>query len=141
MAQLARFQHRGDGIVHAEKLVVLPNDFNQPGLVFGKQGEVLHQIQQAARVACPPQHHFQRHSARLIFALDALPSDPTLPVGGQRTDQAVRAVGGNHECVKPKQPRNLLFVVRQVLVECRACRYPGLLQFDHHPGQSIDETH
>ena len=32
--QLARGEHRGDGVVHAEKLVILPDDLHQPRLVF-----------------------------------------------------------------------------------------------------------
>ena len=30
MPQLARGQHRGDGVVHAEELVILPDDLHQP---------------------------------------------------------------------------------------------------------------
>jgi len=51
VAELARFEHRGDGVVHAEKLVVLADDLDQPGLVFGKQREIFGQIEQAGAVA------------------------------------------------------------------------------------------
>ena len=44
VTQRARVEHRGDGVVDAEVLVVLADDLHQPGLVFGEQREVLHQI-------------------------------------------------------------------------------------------------
>ena len=45
--QRACSEHRGDGVVHAEELVILTDDLDQPGLVLGEQREVLHQIEQA----------------------------------------------------------------------------------------------
>jgi hypothetical protein len=140
VAQLARFEHRGDGVIDAEELVVLADDLDQPGLVLGKQREVLDQIEQAGGVAGAAQHHFQRHAARLVLALDALPLHPTLPVGGERADAAVGAVAGDEQRVAPEQRRNLLLVVGEVLVEGGARRHAGLLEFDHHPGQAIDEA-
>ncbi len=47
VTELAGLQHRGDGVVHAEKLVVLAEDLYKPGLVLGEQREVLHQVEQA----------------------------------------------------------------------------------------------
>ena len=76
----ARFEHRGDGVVHAEELVILPDDFHQPGLMLREQREILHQVEQPRLVARPAQHHLQRHAARLVLALDALPLDPALPI-------------------------------------------------------------
>lgn len=83
VAQAAGFEHRGDGVVYAEELVVLADDLHQPGLVFGEQREVLHQIEQAAALAGAAQHHLQRHAPRLVLALDTLPLHPALPVGGK----------------------------------------------------------
>jgi len=34
--------HRGYGVVHAVVLVILPDDFHQPRLVFREQREILH---------------------------------------------------------------------------------------------------
>jgi hypothetical protein len=34
MSEFAGFEQRGDGIVHAEDLVILPDDLHQPGLVL-----------------------------------------------------------------------------------------------------------
>jgi hypothetical protein len=99
MAQLARLQHRGDGVIDAEELVVLADDLDQPGLVFGKQREVLDQIEQAAAVAGAAQHHFQRHAARFVLALDAFPLHPAAPVGGERANAAVGAVAGDEQRV------------------------------------------
>ena len=54
--QLARGEHRGGGVVRAEELVILPDDFHQPGLVLREQGEILHQVEQPLPVARPAQH-------------------------------------------------------------------------------------
>jgi hypothetical protein len=130
----------GDGVVDAEELVVLADDLDQPGLVLGEQREVLDQIEQAGAVAGAAQHHFQRHAARLVLALDALPLHPAPPVGGERADAAVGAVAGDEQRVAPEQRRNLLLVVGEVLVEGGPRRHARLLEFDHHPRQAIDEA-
>ena len=140
VAKLAGLQHRGDGVVDAEELVVLAENLDQPGLVLGEQREVLDQIEQAGAVASAAQHHFQRHAARFVLALDALPLHPASPVGGERADAAVGAVAGDEQRVAPEQCRNLLLVVGQVFVEGRPRRHAGFLEFDHHPGQAIDEA-
>ena len=54
---LARLQHGTDGVVHADELVVLSEDFGQPALVFRKQCEIFHQVEQARRLAQATQHH------------------------------------------------------------------------------------
>ena len=46
-AGLAGREHRGDGIVDAEELVVLADDLHQSGLVLGEEREVLHHIEQS----------------------------------------------------------------------------------------------
>ena len=138
---LPGLQHGGDGIVHAEELVVLRQHLHQRRLVLGEQGEVLHQIQQPGWLAGAPQHHFQRHAPGLVLALDALPLHPALPVGGERAHAAVGAVAGNHQRIEDKQRRDLILVVREVLVEGRPRRHAGLLEFNHHPRQAVDEAH
>ena len=89
VAQLARLQHRRDGLVHTEELVVLAEHLHQPGLVLGEEREVLRQVEQAAVVAGAAQHYLQRHAARLVLALDALPLEEATPVCGERPDAAV----------------------------------------------------
>ena len=120
--------------------MVLAEDLDQPGLVLGEQREVLDQIEQPRAVAGAAQHHLQRHAARLVLALDALPLEEPLPVGRERADAAVGAVRGDEQRVEPEQRGNLLLVAREVLVERRARRHAGLLQLDHHPGQAVDEA-
>ena len=51
VALLTRLQHRGDGVVYAEKLVILADDLHQPGLVLREQREILHQVEQPGPVA------------------------------------------------------------------------------------------
>jgi hypothetical protein len=50
----ARLQHGGDGVVDAEELVVLADDLDQPGLVLGEEGEVLHEVEQAGALSQTP---------------------------------------------------------------------------------------
>src|SRR5487761_2303992 len=47
MAFLPRLERSADGIVHADELMVLPDDFCQPALVLRKQRVILHQVEQA----------------------------------------------------------------------------------------------
>ena len=142
--------------------MILPNDFHQPGLVLREQREILHQVEQSRPVARPAQHHLQRHPARLVLALDALNASPAR-TSKNRSQSAVSEPTGEarsvkSECrssvsstieirhsafqrrVEPKELRNLRLVVRQVLVERRACGHAGLLQFDDHERQTVDEA-
>ena len=139
MSHRARFQRRGDGVVHAEELMILPKDLHQPGFVLGEKGEILHQIEQPRFVASPAQHHLQRHPARLIFALNPFPLEEPLPIRGQRTHPAVCAVRGDQQRVIPEKRRDLSFVMRQIFIKCRARRHSRLLQLDHHERQAIDK--
>ena len=47
MAFLACFEHRANRVVHADELMVLPDDLGQSTLVLGEQRVVLCQIEQA----------------------------------------------------------------------------------------------
>ena len=53
----------GDGVVHAEELVVLGDDLDQSALGVVEDGEVLHQVEEPALLACPPDQGFQRDDA------------------------------------------------------------------------------
>ena len=54
-----RFEHGTDGIIHADELVILPDNLSQPALMLGEQRVVLHQIEQTRRLAQPAQHHLK----------------------------------------------------------------------------------
>ena len=141
MALLAGFQHGSDGIVHAQELVVLPQYLDQACLVFGKKGEVFHQIQQAVLGAGAAQHHFQRNAPGFIFPFYALPFKETVPICGEGTHTAFRTIAGNEEGVEPEKLRDLLLVMLQVFIKGGTGGDTGLFQFHHHPGQAIDEAH
>jgi hypothetical protein len=141
VAERARFEHRSNRIVDAEELVVLPEDLHEPGLVLGEEREVLDQIEKARSIARAAQHHFERHAARLVLALDALPFEEAVPIRGQRADAAVGAVRRDAERVVPEERGNRRLVVGEVLVESRARRHAHLLELDDHPGQTVDEAH
>ena len=141
MPHLAGLQHRGNGIVHAQKLVVLADDFHQPRLVLRKKRKVFHQIKQAGRLASAAQHHLQRHTARLVFALYPLPLCPAPPISRKRANAAIGAIAGNQQRIAPKQGGYLLLVVAQVFVKRRPRRHARLFKFDDHPRQAIHKTH
>ena len=86
--------------------MVLAEDLDEPGLVLGEEREVLDQIEQARPVAGAAQHDLERHAARLVLALDPLPLEEALPVGGERADPAVGAVGGDEQRVGPEERGN-----------------------------------
>ena len=62
--------------IDPKHLMVLPNDLGRSRLVLREQHEILHQVEQPRPVAHSAQHHFQRHPARLVLALDALNASP-----------------------------------------------------------------
>ena len=136
----ARLQTGGDGIVHAEELMVLPHDLHQPGLVLGEENKVLHQIEQARLVAGAADHHLQGHPARFVLAGDALPLKEPLPVRRQRSHATVRAVAGNHERVSPEERRDVRLVAGQVVREGLLRGHARLLEFHHHQRQPVDEA-
>ena len=139
--QLARFEHRGNRVVHPKKLVVLPENLRHPGLVLREQREVLYQIKQPRTVARAAQHHLQRNPARLILPLDTLPLEKPFPISRQRTNPAISAVRRNQQRVKPEQRRNLLLVVREVFIKRRPRRHTRPLELDHHPRQAVHKPH
>src|SRR5450755_3568127 len=61
MTQLAGFQHRGNGVVNAQILVVLADNLDQFGLLLREHREVLYQVEQPHLVARPANHHLQRY--------------------------------------------------------------------------------
>ncbi|OPZ71278.1 MAG: hypothetical protein BWY82_01775 [Verrucomicrobia bacterium ADurb.Bin474] len=92
MAKLSGLQHRADGAIDPDELVVLPDDLHQPLLVSRKERKVLNEIQQSGLVAGPPNHHLQRHTPRFLLSFDPLPFKKPLPVGGQGTNPAVGSI-------------------------------------------------
>ena len=81
MPERARLQHGRNGVVDAEVLMILPEDFDQPRFVLREQGEVLHQVYQAAFLADATNHHVQRHPPGFVLVLDAFPFKEPFPVG------------------------------------------------------------
>jgi hypothetical protein len=53
-------------------------------------------------VACPANHHFQRHPRRFVLALDSLPLEETVPISGKRTHPAFRAIRGDEQGIIQK---------------------------------------
>ena len=140
----ARLQHRADGVVDAQVLVVLRQHLDHAGLVLGEQREVLGDVEQAARLAQPTQHHVQRHPAWLVLALDALPLEVALPVGRQRSHPAVGAVAGDQQQVGPEQARHAVqrvLVAGEVGLKSLLGRHARFFQLHHHPGQDVDKAH
>ena len=52
-------EHGGDGVVHAENLVILTDDLHESGLVFREHREVFKNIQEPYLVARAANQHFQ----------------------------------------------------------------------------------
>ena len=77
--------------------------FDQPGLVFREQREVLDQVEQPRLIAGAANHHLQRHPARLVLALNAFPLKKPLPIRRERSDAAVRAIRGDQQRIEPEQ--------------------------------------
>src|SRR5208337_280722 len=59
VAALARFEHRGNSVVHTEVLMVLSEDLHEPCLVLREKRKVFHQVEQPRTVAGAAQHSFQ----------------------------------------------------------------------------------
>ena len=91
------------------------------------------------RVADAAQHDLQRHAARLVLALDALPLEEPLPVRRERADAALGAVGGDQERVVPEQLRDAfaVLVAGEVLVERLLAGTPGFFSSTTTSGRPL----
>jgi hypothetical protein len=92
MPGLAGRQHGGDGVVDAEELVILSEDFHNAGLVLRKQREVFHEVEQPVLVAGSANHDFQGHPAGFVLAFNALPLEEPIPICSDRAHMTVGAV-------------------------------------------------
>jgi hypothetical protein len=113
--------------------VVLPEHLDKPSLVLRKEREILDEVEQPCPVAGTAQHHLQRHAPRLVLALDALPLEEPVPFRGERADTTVGTVAGDQQRAVPKERRDFVLVMLEVLVEGGTLRHARLLQFHHHP--------
>ena len=106
-----------------------------------KQREVLHQIKQAVSITGAAQHNFQRHAAGLVFALNALPLEEPSPVCRERANATIGAITGDQQGIEPEELRNLLLVMREVLIKSSPCRDARLLKLNYYPRQAIHKAY
>ena len=78
----------GDGVVHAEELMVLGDQLVGLALGLIEQREVLHEIEQARLVADAPDHGLQADHALFAFVVDLLPLGEVLPPGRHAANSA-----------------------------------------------------
>src|ERR1051325_7280836 len=97
--------------------MILADDLDQPLLMLRKERKVLDEIQQTLRLTRAAQHYLQRDSTRFVFAFDALPFKAAVPISRERANSAIASVGRNEKSVVPEELRDLLLVVREVVVE------------------------
>ena len=135
------FLQGGDGVVHAEVLMVLGDDLDQPALGVIEDGEVLDQIEEPALLAGAPDQRFQGDDALLAFAVDPLPLREMLPARRHAADLRLAAVRQDDDGVVPEQLRDGLLVV---LAGCSCRRVRALpcalLEFDEDQRQAVDEA-
>ena len=86
------------------------------GPVIGEEGEVFNQVQQASRGTGSPDGGFQINDAGLAFGVDAFPFGKVLPGSGDAADAGLVAVGEDNQAVVPKDGRDGLFVIAEVVV-------------------------
>ena len=123
--------------------MVLGQNLEQARPLLGEQREVLHEIEEAHRVADASEHHLERDTAGFVLPLDALPLEEPLPVRRERADAALDAVGGDEQGVVPEQVGDAVLrvlVAREVVVERLLGRNPRLLQLHHHQRQTVHES-
>src|ERR1700676_3975515 len=63
---LSRIEHRRDGVVDAQHLMILSKNLDQPALVLREKGEVFDEVQEAHRLTSAAKHRFERNAARFI---------------------------------------------------------------------------
>src|SRR6267142_3741983 len=139
----ASLERGRDCVVHAEKLMILPDDLYEPGLVLGIERKILNQIQQTRFVASATNYCFQRNLPRFILALDSLPFEEAFPICRQRADAAFCAVGSNQHRIVPKQCRDSvlrMFVAGAIVIERLASGDTWLFELQQNQRKSIHET-
>ena len=119
--------------------------FTSPTLCFEKSVKFSTRSSRRVGSQTSANHHLQRHPARLVLALDALPLEEPLPVGRERADAAVRAVGGDEDSALNQN--TLRDAVLLVLVAASGCSSnaccagtPGFFSSMTTRRQAVDEA-
>ena len=91
-----------DGVIDAEELVVLSDLLDEPAAYFFKDREVLDDVEEPRRLADAAQNSFKRDDPGFFFVRNLLPLEEVFPLGGQRADACLAAVGKDDEGVGRK---------------------------------------
>src|SRR5260370_31911680 len=86
---LAYGVHGIQRIIDAQKLVVFGDQFDQRAASVAKEGEILHDIQQAALLTGSANHGFERDDAFFMLVNDLLPLKESLPASRDSADSAL----------------------------------------------------
>ena len=130
---------RLDGAVHAQELVVAGQDLPRLAGRVVEEDEILHEVQEVARVADALQQRLHVHRAGL-FLCQPLPLVEVAPPAGDRADARLLAVAEHHHRVVVEEVRHGVAVVRVVLLERRLQVAVDVLALDEQQGQAVDEA-
>src|SRR5207253_7752984 len=95
---------------------VLRHDLRHGTLQLLEHGEVLDQVEEPARLACPPDEGLQGHDPFLTLIVDPLPLPEMLPGGGGTSYSALAAVREQDKGVVPEQLGDRVLVVADVSI-------------------------
>ena len=87
------------GVGHAEELVVLGDDLDQPALALVEDGEVLNQIEEPGLLASAKYQSLKGYDARLTLAVDPLPLGEMFPARRHGAELRLAAVGQDDQGV------------------------------------------
>jgi len=110
-----------------------------------EDGEVAHQVQEAAGVAQFLDHRLQfgRAAHLKAFCGIGVPRLEPLLAGVEAADAGAHAVGDHQQCVGVKEGGDLRLVGLELGVGLPDVGgvAGGVLELEHHQGQSVDEQH
>jgi hypothetical protein len=137
---LSDVAHGRDGIVDAEDLMILGDEFARAARGFDKQREVLDQVEKPIGLARATQHRLQTDDARLSLVINFLPVEKVIPLQSEAAQFALAAVRQNDEGVVPEDLRDGGLVVAQIVVEGGAQAAMRRFEFDENQRQAVDEA-
>ena len=138
--------HRGcHGELHRVELVIPGNDLDQAAAGVAEHDEGLEQVQEAAALADPldQDREFRRRLRRDAAPIGGPPGHEAFRIRRQRADACAQPVGCHQDRIGAKQRGNLRLVGLELIeggVQGRLL-VPGVLEFDHHQRQAVDEQH
>ena len=97
--------------VHPEVLVVARERLDEAARLLAVGDEALDEIEQARRLARPPDRRLELDAAARPLGVDPLPLPELLPRSERRADPRLRAVREDHERVRPEELRDRVAVV------------------------------